>query len=171
MIPMTDVLNQAKQTETNNNARRWLDASGTAQAVKTAVKGQAQLMIMLKEQREEIKALRQDVARLASRRSRGRFPWSLLLLSGGAYALYRLNPSIQSRIDNLLAQANSGIKGDGARAGQATDKAADDLERADLKSENLYSVGGEGQWTGEKSTGEGEDRLDGSRINTPAPGL
>jgi hypothetical protein len=158
MTSMSEMMQQAKQSA--KDARIQMEQEGTAQAIKAAVRGQAQLMVLLKEQQEEVKGLRQDVARLARNRSRGGMPWRLLVLAGSAYALYRFNPTVQERVNTLLGQADPGIKGNMARAGQAAGEAAEHLKRGESPKDAIHQVGGEMRRAGEKTMDTASDRLE-----------
>ncbi|UQN09806.1 hypothetical protein [Deinococcus sp. QL22] len=170
MIPINERLEQIK--EKAKETRAQVEHEASLQAVKAAVRGQAQLLDLLTEQQTELKALRQDVTRWGQARSGNGFPWSLLMLAAGVYALYRFSPAVQGRVNDLLGQADLGVKGNLKRAGQAAEEAVDDLRDGRYPSGAADRVSGELRRAGQKTAdglkdgrdelkSEGIDRLDG----------
>lgn len=158
MIPVNERIEQIK--EKAKEARAQVEHEASVQAIKAAVKGQSQLLGLLTEQQGELKALRQDVARLSRARSGGGFPWGLLLLAGGAYALYRFSPEVHHRVNSLLGQADPGVQGNLNRAGKAAGDAVDDLRDGQHPGDALNRVGGELRRAGEKTGDRIKDAVD-----------
>ncbi|MFC4424987.1 YtxH domain-containing protein [Deinococcus navajonensis] len=120
----------------------------------------------LAKQGEELSSLRGDLKRLQrahDRQSSGGFPWGLVLLAGGAYALYRSNPSVRAQVDGALERLNPGPEGNLTRAADAAKGAVQNLVQGRSPAEDLQSAGGELRRAGEKtvdSVGEVVDQAD-----------
>ncbi|MBZ9750662.1 hypothetical protein K7W42_07280 [Deinococcus sp. HMF7604] len=118
-------------------------------ALKTLVKEQAALGVLLHKQSQEISALRQDVQH--ARHRGGGFPWGLVLLAGGAYAAYRLSPAVQDQVKSLLGRLDPGAESNLHRAGDAAKDAVHDVTQGRNPSDALHQAGGELHRAGEKS--------------------
>jgi hypothetical protein len=158
MIPINERLEQLK--EKAKEARRQTEDEASGQAIKAAVKGQAQVIELLTAQQVELTALRQDVARLSRARAKGGFPWGLLLLAGGAYALYRFSPAVHQRVNSLLGQVDPGVEGHLNRAKDAAKDGLADLRDGRHPGDALQRMGGEVQRAGEQTADRLKDGLD-----------
>lgn len=158
MIPVNERLEQLK--EKAKEARRQAESEASGQAIKAAVKSQAQVIELLTAQQVELTALRQDVARLGRARAGGGFPWGLLLLAGGAYALYRFSPAVHHRVNSLLGQADPGVEGNLNRAKDAAKDVVEDVRGGQHPGDALQRVGGELHRAGEKTADRLKDGLD-----------
>jgi len=119
----------------------------------------------LARQEHRLDLLEARVKDLASRRQGGGFPWVLLLIVGGAYALYRTNPSVQDQVNNLLGQADPGVKGNLARAGESVKDAVQaGLQGGDLR-HDLKDAAGELGRAGEKTVNKASDKVDDLKQN------
>ncbi|MFB9994730.1 hypothetical protein ACFFLM_22495 [Deinococcus oregonensis] len=170
MIPVNERLEQLK--EKAQEARRQTEYQASGQAIKAAVKGQAQVIELLAAQQVELTALRQDVARLSRTHAKGGFPWGLLLLAGGTYALYRFSPAVHQRVNSVLGQADPSVESNLNRAKNAANDGVEDLREGRHPGDALERVGGELHRASEKTADrlkggldelkdEAKDRLDG----------
>ena len=96
-----------------------LEHATDVQVGKALARQQAALTTQMAEQVGELQALRRDVDILQWQRPSKKkgFPWGLLLLAGGVYALYRSNPEVRDRINGVLKRVNPGLEGNLTRAG------------------------------------------------------
>ncbi|MFC4638322.1 YtxH domain-containing protein [Deinococcus hohokamensis] len=154
-----------------------------ARAAKALVKEQTALKALLTKQGAELTkqgaelaSVREDLRRLErahARHSSGGFPWGLLLLAGGAYALYRNNASVRAQVDGALKRLNPGPEGNLTRAADAAKGAVQDLVQGHSPASGLRTAGGELQRAGEKtveSSGDLVDRAD-TRVQDGLDGL
>ncbi|BDP41190.1 hypothetical protein DAETH_11590 [Deinococcus aetherius] len=136
------------------------------QVTKAVMKQHAEMAAALTKQQKELQGLQSEVSTLTaalrkSRSSGGGFPWGLVLLAGGGYALYRTNPTVRQQIDGLLRRVNPGPEGNLTRAGDAVKSAASDVMQGQSPTTSLRAAGGEAQRAGEKIVGEVKDDLQG----------
>lgn len=154
-----------------------------ARAAKALVKEQTALKALLTAQGAELarqgaqlSSLREDLGRLEraqDRQASGGFPWGLVLLAGGAYALYRSNPSVRAQVDGALRRLNPGTEGNLTRAGDAARGAVQDLVQGHSPAPGLHTAGGELRRAGEKTveaSGDLVDRLD-TKVQNGLDGL
>ncbi|WP_022802369.1 hypothetical protein [Deinococcus ficus] len=67
---------------------------------------------MVAQNQKELQHLHQDLVDLREQRSSGgHFPWTWLILAGGAYALYHSNPAVREQVQGLLDRMK-GASGD-----------------------------------------------------------
>ncbi|GGK29821.1 hypothetical protein GCM10008955_24580 [Deinococcus malanensis] len=127
-----------------------------AQLQKEFAKQQASMVAVLGRQQKELRQVQQDLEELRGKRSSdGGFPWGLILVAGGAYALYRTNPSVRETVQDLLKRVNPGIEGNLTRAGDAVSGMA----QGDSPRSALSTAGGELRRAGEKAVDSAEDKL------------
>lgn len=140
------------------------DAAHTArQALKDDTLGAAlaaKLTRQLAQQDTRLDVLEKRVKDLGWENHRGGFPWGLLLLVGGGYALYRINPGILDRVRGLLGQADPGVQGNLNRAGEAARGALQAALRGDDPSSSAKAAVGEVKRAGEKVGDALEDRAE-----------
>lgn len=145
-----NVIEEVKDT-VQDTAHR-LEGRAAMSAGKSLLKEQARTAAMLLEQQKELKEVRHELKKLRKqRKSGGGFPWTLLLLAGGAYALYRSNPGVRDQIDGLLGRVDPGIKGNLSRAADAVKDAASDVLDGNSPRDAMKRAGGEVQRAGEKA--------------------
>lgn len=145
-------------------ARGQLEREVAAQVTKALAKQQ----VTLTEQQKTVQRLEVEVEALKKgqellfkrgRSSGGGFPWGLVLLAGGAYYLYRSNPSFRDRVQLLLGRADPGIQGNLARAGDAVKDAVSSVAQGERPGDALRTAGGELKRAGEKAVDEARDRV------------
>lgn len=134
-----------------------LEGKAAIEASKAFVRGQKKMTALLAEQQSELKEIRQDLQKLRKERNSGGFPWGLVLLVGGAYALYRSNSGIRDQIDGLLGRVDPGIKGNLSRAADAVKDAASDVMDGKSPVDAAKRAGGELQRAGEKALDGAKD--------------
>ena len=149
---VTDAANAARQTLRD-------DKLGAALA--------ARVSKQLAGQETRLDALEARVKDLGwENRRGGGVPWGLLLLTGGAYALYRFVPAVQEQVNKLIGQADPGVKGNLNRAGEAAKDAVQAGLHGNDPSDAAKAAVGEVKRAGEKTinaakekAGELSDRL------------
>lgn len=134
-----------------------LEGRAAIEASKAFVKGQKKMTALLAEQQKELKDIRQELQKVRKQRDSGGFPWGLVLLAGGAYALYRSNAGVREQIDSLLGRVDPGIKGNLTRAGDAVKDAASDVMDGKNPVDAAKRAGGELQRAGEKALDGAKD--------------
>lgn len=139
-------------------ARTHLEREVATQVGKALAKGQAATAATLVGQQKDLHRLEAQVERLSQRRSSGGFPWGLLLLAGGAYALYRSNPTVREQVQGLLKRVSPGAEGNLARAGDAARDAVSKVAQGDDPRSAVHAVGGELKRAGEKSLDHAQDK-------------
>jgi len=150
MGSIQSVIEDVKDT-VQDSAQR-LEGRAALSAGKAMVREQAKMAAMLMEQQKELKEVSLELKKLRKqRKSGGGFPWTLLLLAGGAYALYRSNAGVRDQIDGLLGKVDPGIKGNLSRAVGAVKDAASDVVDGNSPSDAVKRAGGELQRAGEKA--------------------
>lgn len=132
-------------------ARTHLEREVATQVGKALTKGQAATAAALAQQQKDLHRLEAQMERLSQRRSGGGFPWGLLLLGGGAYALYRSNPTVREQVQGLLKRVNPGPEGNLARAGDAAKEALSKVVQGDSPRDAVRTAAGEMQRGGEKT--------------------
>ena len=142
-----------------HNAQNHLQHRLAAGAAKGAIKTQAHLAATVARQQKDIYRLEAQVERLRHERSGGGFPWGLVLVAGGAYALYRANPAFREQVERLVKQVLPGVKGNLARAGDAAKDAAHDLANGNDPRGALRDAGNELRRAGEKAADQAGDKL------------
>lgn len=154
-----DVIEDVKGTVQNTvqNSAGRLESRAALEAGKAFVKQQQKITALLADQQKELKEIRQELQRVGKQRGGGGFPWTLLLLAGGAYALYRTNPGVRDQIDGLLGKVDPGIKGNLTRAGGAVKDAASDMLDGKSPNDAVKRAGGELQRAGEKAVDGAKD--------------
>ncbi|OLV19371.1 hypothetical protein [Deinococcus marmoris] len=156
MASIQSVIEDVKDS-VQDSAHR-LEGKAAIEASKAFVKGQKKMTALLAEQQNELRDIRQDLKKLRKqRKSGGGFPWTLVLLAGGAYALYRSNAGIRDQIDGLLGRVDPGIKGNLTRAGDAVKDAASDVMDGKSPVDAAKRAGGELQRAGEKALDGAKD--------------
>lgn len=137
-----------------------LEQTTALQAGKAFARKQAALTTQLTEQARELQILRRDVDILQRQRpSKGGFPWVLILLAGGVYALYRSNPGVRDQINGVLKRTSPDLEGDLTHAGDAGKAAVTEVAHGDAPSVALERLSGEAQRTGEKATEQTKDKV------------
>lgn len=127
-----------------------------AQVQKEFARQQASMVAVLGRQQKELRQVQQDLEAIRRKHSsEGGFPWSLILVAGGAYALYRTNPSVRGTVQDLLKRINPGIEGNLTRAGDAVSG----MVQGDRPGTALHTAGGELKRAGEKAVDSAEDKL------------
>jgi hypothetical protein len=150
MTSIQNVIEDVKGT-VQDSAHR-LEGRAALSAGKAMVREQARLAATLMEQQKDLKEVRQELKMLRKqRKSGGGFPWTLLLLAGGVYALYRSNSGVRDQIDGLLGKVDPGIKGNLSRAVDAVKDAASDVMDGNSPGDAVKRAGGELQRAGEKA--------------------
>ncbi|WP_102127807.1 hypothetical protein [Deinococcus planocerae] len=134
------------------------------QVSKAVMKQHAEMAAALTKQQKEVQSLQGEVSLLTAalkkqKSSGGGFPWGLVLLVGGGYALYRSNPTVKEQIDGLIKRVNPGPEGNLARAGDAVKSAASDVMQGQSPGASVRAAGGEVQRGGEKLVAEIKDDL------------
>ncbi|WP_293914112.1 hypothetical protein [Deinococcus sp.] len=115
----------------------------------------------LAKQEQRIDVLTARVSDLANRpRSGGGFPWLIVAVAAGGYALLRSNPDLMDRVKGLLGQADPGVKGNLNRAGESIKDAVKDGLDGNYPRDSLKSAGGELKRAGEKTVDAAGDKLD-----------
>ncbi|GAA5515037.1 hypothetical protein Dcar01_03801 [Deinococcus carri] len=143
-----------------HDAREHLQHEVAAFAGKAEVKRQAELAATVARQQKELHRLEAQVERLSQRSaSGGGFPWGLVLLAGGVYALYRSNPSFRDQVQGLLRRVNPGVEGNLARAGDAAKDAVSKVAQGENPGDAMRTAGGELRRAGEKTVDQAQDRL------------
>jgi len=140
--------------DTAANARQALQGDKVEAALS------AKVTKHLARQEHRLDLLETRVKDLASRRQGGGFPWLLLLIVGGAYALYRTNPSVQDQVKNLLGQADPGVKGNLARAGESAKDAVQARLHGNDPHRDLKDTASELGRAGEKTVNKASDKVD-----------
>ncbi|CAM3749002.1 hypothetical protein, partial [Deinococcus frigens] len=144
--------------ESVQDSAHRLEGRAAIEASKAFVKQQQKMSALLADQQKDLKDIRQELQKVRKQRSSGGgFPWMLVLLAGGAYALYRSNPGVRDQIDGLLVRVDPGVKGNLARAGDAVKGAASDLLDGQSPSDAVKRAGGELQRAGEKAVDAARD--------------
>ncbi|CAM3731248.1 YtxH domain-containing protein [Deinococcus saxicola] len=150
MATIQSVIEDVKDS-VQDSAHR-LEGRAAIEASKAFVKQQKKMSVLLADQQKDLKDIRQELQKVRKQRSSGGgFPWTLVLLVGGAYALYRSNAGIRDQIDGLLGKVDPGVKGNLARAGDAVKDAASDVMDGKSPVDAAKRVGGELQRAGEKA--------------------
>lgn len=139
-------------------ARTQLEREVATQVGKALAKGQAATTAALAGQQKDLHRLEAQVERLSQRRSGGGFPWGLLLLAGGAYALYRSNPTVREQVEGLMKRVNPGPEGNLARAGDAAKNAVSKMTQGDDPHSAAQAAGGELRRAAEKTLDHAQDR-------------
>ena len=156
MGSIRNVIEDVKDT-VQDSAHR-LEGRAVLSAGKAMVREQGRMAAMLLEQQKELKEVREELKKLGrQRKSGGGFPWTLLLLVGGGYALYRRNPGVRDQIDALLGKVDPSIRGNLARAGDAVKDAASDVMDGKSPLDAAKRAGGELQRAGEKALDGAKD--------------
>lgn len=136
-----------------------LERKAAVEAAKASTKQQAATVAALTRQGAELQNIREELAGLRKQRASGGFPWGLVLLAGGAYALYRSNAGVREQIDGLLKRVSPGLEGNLARAGDAVKDAANAVLDGDSPKDALERLGGEVGRAGEKTVDYTKDTL------------
>ncbi|WP_200939647.1 YtxH domain-containing protein [Deinococcus sp. Leaf326] len=142
-----------------HQAQHHLQPRLTVGAAKGALKTQASLAATIARQQKDLHRLEAQVERLRHERSGGGFPWGLILLAGGAYALYRSSPGFRDRVQDVVKGFIPGIEGNLARAGDAAKDAAQDVLKGEDPSAALRDAGQELRRAGEKAADQADDKL------------
>ncbi|QLG13361.1 YtxH domain-containing protein (plasmid) [Deinococcus sp. D7000] len=145
--------------DTVQGAGTHLERKAALETAKALTKQQAATMAALTKQGAELQNIRQELAGLRKQRSSGGFPWGLVLLAGGVYALYRSNTGVRDQINGLLKRVSPGIEGNLARAGDAVKDTASDVLDGDSPKDALGRLGGEVQRAGEKAADHAKDAV------------
>lgn len=149
-----------KFQRTAQQARAHLEHEVASQVTKALAKGQATTAAALTQQQKDLHRLEAQMERLSRQSARrGGFPWGLVLLAGGAYALYRSNPSFREGVQGLLARVNPGAEGNLARAGDAAKDAVSKVMHGDDPRDSVQATGGELRRAGEKAADQAQDKV------------
>ncbi|MDV6376316.1 YtxH domain-containing protein [Deinococcus arenicola] len=146
--------------DTVQSAGTHLERKAAAEAAKALTKQQAATVAALGKQAPELQAIRQELGKIRKQRSSGSFPWGLVLLAGGVYALYRSNAGVRDRIDGLLKRVSPGMEGNLTRAGDAAKDAASGVMHGDSSKDALGRLDGEVGRAGEKAADRAKDSLE-----------
>lgn len=157
-MSIQDTIEDVKDTVQGAGSR--LERKAAVEAAKAFTKQQAVTAAALKKQGQELENIREELAGLRKQRSSGGFPWGLVLLAGGAYALYRSNAGVRDQINGLLKRVNPGMEGNLDRAGDAVKDAASNVMHGDSPKDALGRLGGEAQRAGEKAADRAKDTLE-----------
>ncbi|MDV6375880.1 YtxH domain-containing protein [Deinococcus arenicola] len=155
MATIQSVLEDVKDS-VQDSAQR-LEGRAAVEAGKAFAKQQHKTMALLADQQKELQSIRQELKKVRKQRQGGGFPWTLVLLAGSVYALYRSNPEVRDQIDGLLGRIDPGLKGNLARAGDAVKDAASDVMDGKSPSDAVKRAGGELQRAGEKAVDGAKD--------------
>jgi len=148
---ITDAAKTAQQTLKDNKVSAALAAKVTKQ---------------LAQQDQRLDTLEKRVKDLAwENRRGGGFPWILVFLAGGVYAIYRVKPDLFDKLKGLLGQADPGVKGNFNRAGTAVKEATQSVMHGDDPSTAVKAAGGELKRAGEKTVDAAQDKLDDLKDN------
>jgi len=143
---ITDVVKTAQQTVKDDKVSMALAAKVTKQ---------------LAQQDQRLNALEKRVKDLAwENRRGGGFPWILVMLAGGIYALYRTKPELFDKVKGLLGQADPGVQGNLNRAEAAVKDVAQSVVHGEDPSSAAKAAGGELKRAGETTIGAAQDKLD-----------
>ncbi|ACO44951.1 hypothetical protein DEDE109153_18075 [Deinococcus deserti] len=154
MKTIQDTIGDMKHKVQHAEARTELKTA--AQLQKEFAKQQASMVAVLGRQQKELQQVQQELEEMRRKHSsEGGFPWGMLLIAGGAYALYRTNPSVRQTVQDLLKRVNPGIEGNLTRAGDAVAGMA----QGDKPGTALRAAGGELKRAGEKAVDSAEDKL------------
>lgn len=156
MTQLSDHLHDLQDTV--HNAQNHLQHRLAAGAAKGALKTQAHLTATVARQQKDIHRLEAQVERLRHERSGG-FPWGLVLVAGGVYALYRTNPGFRDQAQRLVKRFIPGVEGNLARAADAAKDAAHDLVNGNDPRDALRDAGKELRHAGEKAADQAGDKL------------
>jgi len=146
------------------------DAAKTAQQTlkddKVSVALAAKVTKQLAQQDQRLDTLEKRVKDLAwENRRGGGFPWALVLLVGGIYAVYRVKPDLFDKVKGLLGQADPGTKGNLNRAGAAVKDAAQSVVHGNDPSSAVKAAGEEVKRTGEKTVDAAQDKFNDLKDN------
>lgn len=139
-------------------AGRHLEDRGLAQAARALAREQATTTALLARQHKELQQLRRDVEALRKQNRGGGFPWGLVLLAGGAYALYRSNSSVRDQVQGLFQRLDPGLQGNLTRAGDAVKDAVSSVVQGENPKADLQAAGGELKRAGEKAVDGAKDK-------------
>ena len=156
-MSIQDTIEDVKGTVQGAGSR--LERKATVEAAKAFTKQQAATLAALTKQGAELQNIREELAGLRKQRASGGFPWGLVLLAGGAYALYRSNAGVRDHVNGLLKRVSPGLEGNLARAGDAVKDAASDMLDGDSPKDALGRLGGEMQRAGEKAAYHAKDTV------------
>lgn len=138
---------------------RGAERALSAKAAAAMVKEHKATAALVAGQAKDIAKLQTQVEVLAkAKRSGGGFPWTLVLLAGGAYAAYRFVPSVKTQIDGLLGRADPGVQGNLTRAGDAAKDAWQDIKQGESPADALKGAAGEVKRGAEKTVDAAQDR-------------
>ncbi|ACO48221.1 DUF3618 domain-containing protein [Deinococcus deserti] len=94
-----------------------------------------ELLSYAKEQGRQLEAIRKRAGHLPSNQTSVHVPWSLFLLAGGAYALYRRNPSVQQRVQGIADRIPPGARNNLTQTARA---AKDAIRKVNPKTRGTY---------------------------------
>lgn len=156
-MSIQDTIEDVKGTVQSAGSR--LERKAAVEAAKAFTRQQAVTVAALTKQGAELQNIREELAGLRKQRASGGFPWGLVLLAGGAYALYRSNAGVREQIDGLLKRVSPGLEGNLARAGDAVKDATSDVLDGDSPKDALGRLSGEVGRAGEKTVDYTKDTL------------